>query len=60
MENFWLIDGNSVIDTCIASSVKEAQKIFDNRAWVIGEVISEADAIIEASQNALESQSSEC
>lgn len=38
MENFWLIDGNSVIDTCIASSVKEAQKIFDYQGVVIVEI----------------------
>ena len=61
MENFWLIDDDdTILDRCLTSSVKEAQQIFDNKGWVIGQVLSEADWMNDQLLNNLENQSSEC
>lgn len=58
MEKFLLVDDCSgttgILDSCLASSTKQAQKIFDNRGWVIGEVLSEADYIAERQQSQME------
>ena len=52
VENF---NGRLVIlDRCSASSIKQAQSIFDVE-WVIGEVMSEVDFISELELNSYES-----
>lgn len=62
VETFVLVEtfnGKSVIlDRCLASSVQEAQSIFDGE-WVIGDAMSEADFMNELQLNAFESQSNE-
>lgn len=47
MEKFLLIEDESILDSCFSSSLKKADDIFNSRGWVIGEVISEADFLIE-------------
>lgn len=48
-------NGKSVVlDRCLASSVKDAQSIFDGE-WEIGEAMSEADFMSELQLNAYES-----
>lgn len=63
MEQWLLVEdfnGKScVIDRCYASSRKSAQSQFDGEGWDIGEVISEADFLIELQQNTMEANSSE-
>ena len=63
METWLLVDdfnGNtSILDRCFTSSKQKAQSIFDGDGWVIGEVISEADYLIELQQNQLENLSYE-
>lgn len=58
MEKFLLIDDcgetTGILDSCLASSTKSAQTIFDIRGWVIGEVLSEADYIHERQQSQME------
>lgn len=52
VENF---NGRLVIlDRCLASSIKQAQSIFDGE-WVIGEAMSEADFMSELELNSYES-----
>lgn len=43
-----------ILDRCFASSIKQAQSIFDGE-WVIGEAMSEADFISELELNSYES-----
>ena len=43
-----------VLDRCFASSIKQAQSIFDGE-WVIGDVMSEADFMSELELNSYES-----
>lgn len=59
METFFLIDEDSILDRCLASSVYNAERIFSAKGWIIGEVISEADYLAEKEQNNLELQSPE-
>lgn len=47
MEKFLLIEDESILDSCFSSSLKKADDIFNSRGWVVGEVISEADFLIE-------------
>lgn len=58
MEKFLLIDDcnetTSILDSVLASSIKSAQKHFDNQGWMIGEVLSEADYIHERQQSQME------
>ena len=56
METWLLIDDldSSIVDRCLASSKKAAQSIFDNRGWMIGDVLSEADYLNELQQNKAE------
>ena len=58
MENFLLIDDYqghvTILDKCLASSTKSAQQIFDNRGWVLGDVIAEADYMHEMKQSQME------
>lgn len=58
MENFLLIDDYqghvAILDKCLTSSTKSAQQIFDNRGWVLGEVLAEADYIAERQQSQME------
>lgn len=58
MEKFLLIDDYNgaigILDSCLANSIKSAQNVFDNRGWVIGEVLSEADYIAEKQQSQME------
>lgn len=54
MENFLLVDDVEILDICLSNSVKQAEKTFDNRGWVIGEVMSEADYIAERQQSQME------
>ena len=58
MEKFLLIDDCNgaigILDSCLASSIKSAQNVFDSRGWVIGEVLSEADYIAERQQSQME------
>lgn len=59
MEKFLLVDDcggtTGILDTCLASSIKSAQRIFDSKGWIIGEVMSEADYIHERQQSQMES-----
>lgn len=63
METWILLDSDSnyytVLDKCLANSKKDAEQIFINRSWVIGDVLSEADYIAEHQLNILENQSPE-
>jgi hypothetical protein len=43
-----------ILDKCLASSIKQAQSIFDGE-WVIGEAMSEVDLISEIELNSYES-----
>ena len=58
MEKFLLVDDcggtTGILDSCLASSISSAQKIFDNRAWMIGELMSEANYIHERQQSQME------
>ena len=47
MEKFLLIEDESILDSCFTSSLRKAENIFNSRGWVVGEVISEADFLIE-------------
>ena len=64
MKEKWLmVCGNMTIDTCLASSYDEADKIFKNRSryidWAESETISEADYMHELELNSLETESYE-
>ena len=67
MEKFLLIDQfigpTTIMDKTIASSIADAKNHFDNMGWVAGEVISEADYLIdmknESDLNSLENQTYE-
>lgn len=54
MEKFLLVDDVKILDVCLSKSVKQAEKIFDNRGWTIGEVIAEEDYIAERLQSQME------
>lgn len=58
MEKFLLVDESGettcILDTVLSSSIKSAQKHFNNQGWMIGEVMSEADYIHERQQSQME------
>lgn len=61
METWLLVDDfngtTAILDRCLASSREKAQSTFDGDGWVIGEVISEADYIVELQLNTFENSS---
>lgn len=59
-EVFYLVDeDNKILDRTCAGSVKQAEKHFNAKGWVSGEVISEGDWLHELELNQLEMQPTE-
>jgi len=56
MERWFLMDNDSVLDSCLAYSMDDAWDIFLNTGWMIGDVISEGDYMAEMQLRALEQQ----
>ena len=58
MEKFLLIDDCdgvvAIIDCVLSFSKKSAQKVFDNRGWITGEVLAEGDYLNEMYQSQME------
>lgn len=58
-ETFFLVIDNSIVDRCYCQSLLEAQEIFNQRGWVDGDVLSEADWMSELQLKSFESISTE-
>lgn len=59
MKIYYLVDELHVISQTLAKSLTDAQSVFDKEGWVIGEVMTEDDFVIELELNAYENMSRE-